>query len=129
LIKKQGLHQHWRILWDQVSRSLMLEKDSNVKFVKRSWISNFSINQFNSAKDKGNEKVMTRSFLMQSDKDRCGPMLVTLENEDTSGRNVYSDTSKAASGSQNMWNTTCKKKIYNGVYRNSNSSSFSRATK
>jgi hypothetical protein len=46
----------------------------------------------------------------QSDKERYGPMLVTLENDNTTGRNACPDTRKAAFGFLNKWSTTYERR-------------------
>jgi hypothetical protein len=75
--------------------------------------------------------VLACTFLLQSDKEQDGPMLTTLENDNTSRRNAYLDTRKAVFGFLNKWNTTYEKKFYNGGegYYNSNELSFCQATK
>jgi hypothetical protein len=94
-------------------------------------MTDYSHEQFDSAKEKAKEKVLARAFLLQIDKKRYGPMHAILENDNTSGRNAYQDTRNAAFGFLSKWNTTYEKKVYNEGrgYYNSNRSSFSQAIK
>ena len=112
---------HWRVI------AKILETETGIKYNNATWMSDYTVEQFTSAKDKAKERVLARTFILQSDKDRYGSMLATLENENTSGRNAYPDTRKAAFGFLNKWNITYEKKPYSGGYSHRNGSSFSQS--
>ena len=112
---------HWRVI------AKILETETGIKYNDATWMSDYTVEQFTSAKDKAKERVLARTFILQSDKDRYGSMLATLANENTSGRNAYPDTRKAAFGFLNKWNITYEKKPYSGGYSHSNGSSFSQS--
>jgi hypothetical protein len=116
---------HWKVV------SNILEKDTGIKYNGHRWMTDYTHAQFESAKEKAKEKVLARTFLLQSDKEWYGPMLATLENDNTRGRNAYPDSRKAAFGFLNKWNTTYEKPYYigTGCQYNNTGSSFSQTTK
>jgi hypothetical protein len=62
---------------------LILERDTGFKYNKHSWMTDYTHDQFDSAKEKAMENVLAQTFLLQSDKERYGPMLATLKKTTT----------------------------------------------
>jgi hypothetical protein len=105
-----GVSVHWRVL------TLILEKDTGIKYNNRSWMTGYTTKQFNHAKDKVKDKVLARTCVLQSDKEQYSPMLATLENNNTSGRYAYLDTRKAAFGILNKRNITHERRFIVDVF-------------
>ena len=96
---------HWGVLIKT------LEEDTGVTYNKSSWMADYSHEEFNSAVQKAKEKVLARMFLFKCDKDRYGPMLAKLQNDQVSGRNAYPLTRLGAYALINNWNNTYERRV------------------
>jgi hypothetical protein len=63
----------------------IIAKETGIPFNEETWMTTYTTAQFKAATDKGQEKVLARMFLARCDKERYGPMLAKLANDQISG--------------------------------------------